>query len=125
MGIVFNFIPYKMKNLLFFCFLFIVILNSEVFSQQNNQNKEKSTAIIIYGSYECHHCIETKVYLKEKKISFVFYDIDKNPEALNEMLSKLRNANVSTSNLGIPVVDKNGILFSNNGDFQEFLKKLE
>jgi hypothetical protein len=37
----------------------------------------------------------------------------------------LRQANISTSNLGIPVVDKNGKLFSNVGDFQEFLKKLE
>ena len=41
------------------------------------------------------------------------------------MLTKLRNADISTSNLGIPVVDKKGVLFSNNGDFKEFLKKLE
>lgn len=81
--------------------------------------------IVIYGSDECHHCTETKAFLKEKKIDFVFYDIDKNPSALQEMLNKLRKANVSTSNLGIPVVDKYGVLFSNNGDFQEFLKKLE
>lgn len=88
------------------------------------QEVSKKT-IIIYGSDECHHCTDTKAFLKEKKIDFVFYDIDKNPSALQEMLVKLRKANVSTSNLGIPVVDKNGVLFSNNVDFQEFLKKLE
>ena len=114
-----------MRNLLFFCFLFTIIFNSEVFSQQHNQNKEKSTVIIIYGSDDCHHCIDTKAFLKKNNIEFIFYDIDKNPQALNEMLTKLRKANISTSNLGIPVVDKKGVLFSNNGDFQEFLKKLE
>lgn len=88
------------------------------------QEVSKKT-IIIYGSDECHHCTDTKAFLKEKKIDFVFYDIDKNPSALQEMLAKLRKANMSTSNLGIPVVDKNGVLFSNNVDFQEFLKKLE
>jgi glutaredoxin 3 len=114
-----------MKNILLFCFFLTAIFTTEVFGQENNQNSNKSKSIIVYGSVECHHCIETKAYLKEKKLPFVFYDIDKNPEALNEMLTKLREAKISTSNLGIPVVDKKGVLFSNNGDFQEFSKKLE
>lgn len=114
-----------MKNILLFCFFLSAMFTTEVFGQENNQNSNKSDSIIIYGSDECHHCIETKAFLKDKNIAFIFYDIDKNPEALNEMLTKLRNAKISTSNLGIPVIDKKGVLFSNNGDFQEFLKKLE
>ena len=47
------------------------------------------------------------------------------PGVPKEVLIKLKNANISTSNLGIPVVDKYGVLYTNNGDFQEFLKKLE
>lgn len=114
-----------MKNILLFCFFLSAIFTIEVSGQENNQNSNKSDSIIIYGSDECHHCIETKAFLKDKNIAFIFYDIDKNPEALNEMLTKLRNAKMITSNLGIPVIDKKGVLFSNNGDFQEFLKKLE
>ncbi len=124
MGIVFNF-KIIMKKILFFNLLLTVFFFSDVFSQQDNSNSKNNIGIIIYGSDECNHCLETKQFLKEKNIAFVFYDIDKDPVALREMLTKLRNADMSTSNLGIPVVDKKGVLFSNNGDFKEFLKKLE
>lgn len=114
-----------MKKIVSFYLFFLILYNFNVFGQQNSKTTNDGLEVIVYGSDECHHCIETKNFLKEKKIAFVFYDIDKQPEALNEMLTKLRKANISTSNLGIPVVDKKGVLFLNNGDFQEFLKKLE
>lgn len=41
------------------------------------------------------------------------------------MLLKLRNAKISTQNLGIPVVDKNGVIYMNNGVFEEFLQKIK
>jgi glutaredoxin len=109
-----------MKKISIIFLFFFGLINHSIMAQEVT-----TKTIVIYGSDECHHCIETKAFLKEKKIEFVFYDIDKNPVALQEMLLKLRQANISTSNLGIPVVDKNGKLFSNVGDFQEFLKKLE
>lgn len=109
-----------MKKIYFILLLFFGLMNNSVIAQEVSKK-----TIIIYGSDECHHCTDTKAFLKEKKIDFIFYDIDKNPTALQEMLYKLRKANISLSNLGIPVVDKYGTLFSNNGDFQEFLKKLE
>lgn len=80
--------------------------------------------MIVYGSDECHHCTDTKKYLKENNIEFVFYDIDKNQEALKEMLFKLKNANISLNNLSIPVIDKQGIIFTNDIPFEAFLKKL-
>lgn len=109
-----------MKKISFLFLLFFGLLNHSLMAQEVSKK-----TIIIYGSDECHHCTDTKAFLKERKIDFVFFDIDKNPTALQEMLHKLRKANISLSNLGIPVVDKYGTLFSNNGDFQEFLKKLE
>jgi glutaredoxin 3 len=109
-----------MKKISFLFLFFFGLLNHSLMAQEVSKK-----TIIIYGSDECHHCTDTKAFLKERKIDFVFFDIDKNPTALQEMLHKLRKANISLSNLGIPVVDKNGTLFSNNGDFQEFLKKLE
>lgn len=109
-----------MKKISFLFLLFFGLLNHSLMAQEVSKK-----TIIIYGSDECHHCTDTKAFLKERKIDFVFFDIDKNPTALQEMLHKLRKANISLSNLGIPVVDKYGTLFSNNGDFQEFLKKIE
>lgn len=87
--------------------------------------KAGQSVIIVYGSNDCHHCTDTKKYLTEHNIAFVFYDIDRNPEALQEMLSKLRKANISASNLQIPVIDKQGVIFTNDIPFEAFLKKLD
>jgi len=65
-----------------------------------------------------------KKQLTENKITFTFFDIDTDNTALDEMLSKLKKANISTKNLGIPVIDKEGEIFSNNTNFEDFLKKL-
>ena len=97
-------------------------------SAQQNQTKTtpapEKKVMIVYGSDECHHCIDTKKYLKENNIEFVFYDIDKNQEALKEMLFKLKHANISLNNLSILVIDKQVVIFTNNIPFEEFLKKL-
>jgi glutaredoxin 3 len=106
---------------------YLILLIFGMFSA-NAQQKNTSPVVnkvIIYGSDECHHCADTKVFLKQNNISFEFFDIDKNPEALKEMLLKLKKANINTQNLGIPVVDKNGVIYTNNGVFEEFLQKLK
>ena len=59
-------------------------------------NKEKKV-IMVYGSPDCHHCIDTKKFLTENKIEFVFYDIDSDRNALNEMLAKLKAAKISAN----------------------------
>lgn len=123
MGIIFKTLNYlktlKMKKLLLLLFFFTAFIPSQLHAQETSKK-----AIIVYGSDDCHHCIDTKAYLKKNNIEFVFFDIDKNATALKEMLAKLRNAGISTSNLGIPVIDKQGVIFTNNGVFEEFLKKL-
>ena len=105
-------------------FIAIMILSCKAVFAQDQVPLKNNTEIIIYGSDQCHHCIDTKAYLKEKNIEFVFHDIDKDMEALKEMLDKLKKANISSSNLVIPVVDKKGEIIINNGDFQDFLIKL-
>lgn len=123
MGIIFKTLNYlktlKMKKILLLLFFFTAFIPSQLHAQEISKK-----AIIIYGSDDCHHCIDTKAYLKKNNIEFVFFDIDKNAVALKEMLAKLKNAGISTSNLGIPVIDKQGFIFTNNGVFEEFLKKL-
>lgn len=114
------------KSIALLCFL--VLFVSHNLSAQENQTKntakDSKTVMIVYGSDECHHCTDTKKYLKENNIEFVFYDIDKNQEALKEMLFKLKKANISANNLSIPVIDKQGDVFTNNIPFEAFLKKL-
>lgn len=115
----------KMNKLIGLLILFLGVFNNDVLAQEVQKEVPKTKVMIVYGSDDCHHCTDTKAFLKENHIDFVFYDIDKNQEALKEMLTKLRNANISTSNLGIPVIDKQGIIFTNNGVFEDFLKKLK
>ena len=111
-------------------FVFIIVLlvlHNNGNAQINAKSElvvEKTKTIIIYGSPDCHYCTASKNLLIEHKIPFVFFDIDTNKEALNEMLSKLKKANISLNNLGIPVIDKYGEIFTNNVNFDDFLKKL-
>lgn len=122
MGIVLNLKIIKMKKI-----SYLILLIFGMFSANAQQNKTKPVInkVIIYGSDDCHHCTDTKAFLTQNKISFEFFDIDKNPEALKEMLLKLKKANISTQNLGIPVVDKNGVIFTNTGVFEDFLQKIK
>lgn len=93
-------------------------LNDKLTIQENSQK------IIIYGSDTCHYCIDTKKYLKEKNVDFIYYDVDINLLKQREMLVKLNNAGISTDYLSLPVVDLKGQLIMNSSNFDEFLKKL-
>ena len=109
--------------LLFFT-LFQINLNAQAIAEPEKSNEKAKKIILIYGSPNCHYCTDTKNILIENKIDFIFYDIDTDKGALNEMLAKLRKANINTNNLGIPVIDKYGEIFSNNTTFDDFIKKL-
>jgi len=104
-------------------FIFILFLFSSNFIFSQNEKPEESV-LIMYGSDSCHYCTDAKKYAIEQNIKFVYYDIDKDERALKEMLSKLKENNISLSNLNLPVVDKKGYVFTNEADFNVFLKKL-
>lgn len=109
--------------LLFFT-LFQFNLNAQAIVKKEKLDEETKKVILIYGSPDCHYCTDAKNTLIEHKIDFIFYDIDADKAALNEMLTKLRKTNINTNNLGIPVIDKYGEIFSNNTTFDDFIKKL-
>lgn len=121
-------------NKLPLAFLFLLLFQSTCFAQfveKTDKNTTESLSqkvtkktIIIYGSPDCHHCIDTKKWLTDHKIDFIFCDIDHDKNAVREMLFKLKVAKIPTNNLGIPVIDKNGEMFQNKGDFDDFLNKL-
>lgn len=84
----------------------------------------KKDTLIVYGSDSCHSCIETKAFLKEKKINFTYFDIDVNKVKEQEMLVKLQKNNISIHTLNLPVIDNNGDIFLNKGNLIEFFKVL-
>jgi glutaredoxin 3 len=113
-----------MKKITFLFILFFAFFQSNLNAQIIANPEKSKKVIIIYGSPDCHYCTDTKNILIENKIDFIFYDIDTDKVALNEMLAKLKAAKISTTGLGIPVIDKYGEIFSNNANFDDFLKKL-
>lgn len=115
-----------------FSILLIITIGKVGFGQVVNSNlddtlttQKKLQKMIVYGSDTCHYCIDTKTYLKEKKIDFTYYDVDINLTRQREMVIKLQKANISLDNLSLPVVDLNGTLIMNGEDFEAFLKKLD
>jgi glutaredoxin len=113
-----------------FSIVFIVAMTPSSFGQVSESVSDSVTIkkelkkMIIYGSDTCHYCLDTKAYLKERKIEFSYYDVDVNLLKQREMLIKMQKTNMSVDNLSLPVVEKNGKLFMNNGDFDNFLKGL-
>lgn len=110
-------------------YLIIILLLLTSFScnaqEEVHQTKETKKEIIVYGSDSCHSCLDTKAFLKNKKIKFTYYDIDINKEKEQEMLTKLQKANISIHTLSIPVIDNKGVFILNKGNFKEFLKDVD
>jgi len=113
-----------------FSIVFIVVLVNASFGQVLQQASDAATTkkelkkMIVYGSDTCHFCLDTKAYLKEIKIDFIYYDVDINLLKQREMLIKLQKAGIPVDNLSLPVIHMNGKLFMNDGNFNTFLKRL-
>ena len=109
-----------MKYLAFTFLFFITLISQKKLLSVDFFQEQK--IIIVYGSDTCHYCTETKEYLKEKKVKFIYFDVDVNIEKQQEMLVKLQKANISIETLILPVVDKKGVLITNGEDFEAFKK---
>jgi glutaredoxin len=68
----------------------------------------KTSDVIIYGASWCGACKQAARFLSQKGVPFVEKDIEKEPAARSEMLTKAKAQGVSTS--GIPVIDVRGKL---------------
>lgn len=69
-------------------------------------NANGRPAVIIYGAEWCGPCHEAQAYLRQKGISFVEKDIEKEPGAGREMQAKLEKAGKRGGS--IPVLDVRG-----------------
>lgn len=111
--------------LVFFLTLVDVIPTQASIPNSNPLNEQqKPQKIIVYGSDSCHYCLDTKDYLKKNNVPFVYYDVDQNTPKLNEMITKLLKNQIALDNVSLPVIDSNGKITMNNGDFDTFLKTL-
>lgn len=112
--------------------LFIITFSEANFIQgeQKSSSKDKLhlqenlKKIIVYGSDTCHYCLNTKTFLKERKIDFIYYDVDVNLTKQREMLVKMQKSGIRVDNLLLPVIHKNNKIFMSDGDFDAFLKHL-
>ncbi|WP_139957605.1 glutaredoxin family protein [Flavicella sediminum] len=116
-----------MRALIFSVLLVLAFTNisyGQVASSTSLTEKKETKKMIVYGSDTCHYCLDAKAYLKERKIDFIYYDVDLNLVKQREMLVKLQKAGISVDNLSLPVVDLQGKMLMNGANFEAFLKKL-
>jgi len=100
------------------------------FSQVKHPNvtvldASKATLVIVYGSDTCHYCMDTKAFLRDKKVPFVYYDVGVNLDKQKEMILKLQNAGIPLDAIVLPIVDLGGTIKVNDvANFEDFLNRL-
>lgn len=113
-----------------FPIIFALMITNLSGSQETHTDKKvvkesQTNVVIVYGSDTCHYCIDTKTFLQENQVTFVYYDVDLNLVKQKEMLQKLQKAGISIDAISLPVVDLNGKLKMNTtANFEGFLKSL-
>ncbi len=113
-----------------FSIVFALLITNLSGSQETHIDKKvvkesQTNVVIVYGSDTCHYCIDTKTFLQENQVTFVYYDVDLNLVKQKEMLQKLQKAGISIDAISLPVVDLYGKLKMNTTeDFEGFLKNL-
>ncbi len=68
---------------------------------------KQTRSIIVYGSDNCHHCVEFKVKLDSLGFTYDFRDVEFNQMMNDEMVSKVR-ASGEMGGFKYPVVDIEG-----------------
>jgi arsenate reductase-like glutaredoxin family protein len=99
--------------------IFVLLFWQHSFAQQTDKKQ-----LVLYGSAQCYHCVETKNWLNKHQISFVFFDVDEDVAHLKAMIQLLQKNQISTKNLRLPVVQTKQEVFTNEEDFDRFLQKI-
>jgi glutaredoxin len=64
--------------------------------------------VTIYGTSWCGACAAARRFFKANKVPFADHDIEREPEAEREMMTKAKRAGLAVS--GVPVIDAGGQL---------------
>ena len=89
-----------MKKVIYILVPFVLLL-----ACQNKQEQTKK--IIVYGSDNCHHCVDFKAQLDSVGFTYDFRDVEFNEMMNNEMVSKVRASGVQ-GGFKYPVIDIEG-----------------
>lgn len=57
--------------------------------------------VSVYSTRSCHYCTMVKDYLREKKVTFIEFDVGADRRRADEMVRK-------SGQMGVPVVEING-----------------
>ncbi len=111
-----------MKNILRVAAMLVMVF--VVASCTSAQSKQKN--IEVYGSSECHHCVDLKHALDSAAITYTFFDVVEHIEYHQVMLDKAKNGGLSTR-FGYPLVDIEGDVIGGAtfADVKKILEKTE
>ena len=85
----------------------------------------KVESLVIYGKANCGRCDFVTKSLRNKKINYKEYNIEKNETRNKEVWLMLRDAGFDGNQIITPIVLLNGTLYYNIGDLIDFVDKLE
>jgi len=81
-------------------------------------------SLVVFGVDDCHYCMNTRQFLEKEQILFTFYNVDKNLEKRNEMVSALRKNNVDLTRLNMPVIQYRNKFLLREGELKQFLPRI-
>lgn len=77
--------------------------------------------LIMYSLTTCGLCVQKKKELMAKKIPFVEYYIDKDPDKKRELWQKLEESGFTSRRIGTPTFDAYGHILPNNPSIETIL----
>lgn len=72
------------------------------------------TLVIMYSRSDCTLCDQRRTALKQQRVPFTEYFVDKDSERMAEMHTKLKEHNIPLSTVSYPVFDAYGTLMADN-----------
>ncbi len=115
----------------------IVMVADKVISQGHALNRGLLTQAVVeayasntpiqrshlFGKESCPHCKRAKAYLQEQGIEYTYHDVVRNPEALYEMLARVKPLIGPKTPITVPQIWLGGNYIGGADQLQEFLQK--
>jgi glutaredoxin len=112
-----------MKKLL----VLVVVIAAAYYGYQHYIKPRTSPdkTIVVYSLSYCQFCKNLSDELKQAKIEFTEYYVDKDSSKSEELTQKLRNSGVPGGNILMPVVDLGGVILANRPSLADIQRRLD
>ena len=115
----------------------IVMVADKVISQGHALNRGLLTQAVVeayasntpiqrshlFGKESCPHCKRAKAYLQEQGIEYTYHDVVRNPEALYEMLARVKPLIGPKTPITVPQIWLGGNYIGGADQLEKFLQK--